>query len=177
MEVLFNESFAARLQYVTFPLELIGITLALIEVRFPRAAAYLTGQIERLSMPIQEMRAGEVGAESLMERSLATLLSRVVKAGLYVLTAIYVVQLIYLAVVRWPEMGWLVGFGAGFLVTVIAATVALIILGLTLFFLVVGGSDFAQRFVAGRAIGTLGILIAGLGLLGELYQFLTQLVH
>jgi hypothetical protein len=53
----------------------------------------------------------------------------------------------------------------------------LVIRGLTLFFLVVGGSDFAQRFVAGRAIGTLGILIAGLGLLGELYQFVTQLVH
>ena len=45
-----------------------------------------------------------------------------------------------------------------------------------MYFLVVGGSDFARRFVAGRAIGTLGILIAGLGLLGELYQLLTQII-
>jgi hypothetical protein len=65
MEVLFKESLAARLQYVTFPLELIGFTLALIEVRFPKAAAYLTGRIELLSMPLQELRAGEVATESL----------------------------------------------------------------------------------------------------------------
>ena len=56
-------------------------------------------------------------------------------------------------------------------------TITLVIIGITTFFLVVGGTDFAKRFVAGRAIGTLGILIAGLGLLGELYQFVTQLVH
>ena len=35
---------------------------------------------------------------------------------------------------------------------------------------------FADRFVKGRVVGTLGITIAGFGVLGEGYQFTTQLV-
>lgn len=177
METFFNETIAARLQYVTFPLELIGLTLALIEVRFPKAAAYLTRQIERLSVPMQELRSGESGSESVMERSLGALLSRILKAGFYILTAIYGVKLVYRLFSRGPAPDWLVGMFISYLISAIVMTVALVVLGLTMFFLVVGGSDFARRFVAGRAIGTLGILIAGLGLFGELYQFLTQLIH
>ena len=39
METLFDERIAAGLQYATFPLELIGLTLALFEVRFPGVTA------------------------------------------------------------------------------------------------------------------------------------------
>jgi len=177
METLFDVTFAARLQYVTFPLELTGLALALIEVRFPRVAESLTRQIERLSMPFEELRSGQSGRESVMERSLETLLSRVLKTGFYVLSAFYGAVLIYQLLSRTPDLNWLIGFAIGYLVSAVVITIALVILGLTVFFLVVGGSDFARRFVAGRAIGTLGILIAGLGLLGELYQLLTQLVH
>ncbi len=177
MEQLFNEALAARLQYLTLPLELIGLTLALIEIRFPKAAEYLTRRIEQLAMPMEAMRAGESGPESLMERSLETMLRRILKAGLGLLTLIYLVQGVYTLIALWPEFGWLIGFGVGYLITAIVLTITLVLIGVTTFFLVVGGSDFAQRFVAGRAIGTLGILIAGLGLLGELYQFVTQLVH
>ena len=35
---------------------------------------------------------------------------------------------------------------------------------------------FADSFVEGRAVGTLGIIIAGFGMLGEAYQFTTQLI-
>ena len=35
---------------------------------------------------------------------------------------------------------------------------------------------FASDFVEGRTVGTLGIIIAGFGVLGEAYQFTTQLV-
>lgn len=177
MEFVFNENLAARLQYLTLPLELIGLSLALIEIRFPRAAEYLTRQIERLAMPMKSMRAGESGPESLMERSLATLLKRVLNAGFGLLTLIYFIRGVYGLFTRWPELGWLIGFGIGYLISTIVLAIALVLVGITTFFLVVGGTDFAQRFVAGRAIGTLGILIAGLGLLGELYQFITQLVH
>ncbi len=89
----------------------------------------------------------------------------------------YLLQGIYGLFTRWPEFGWLIGFGIGYLISTIALTVTLVAIGITTYFVVVGGTDFAQRFVAGRAIGTLGILIAGLGLLGELYQLITQLVH
>ncbi len=174
MESFFNEAVAARLQYVTFPLELIGLTLALIEVRFPKAAAYLTRQIERLSMPIEDLRSGN---DATVGKSLETLLSRILKAGFGILTVIYLVKIVYGLLSSGFDLKWLTGVFIGYLVFAIIMTVALVIIGLTMFFLVVGGSDFARRFVAGRAIGTLGILIAGLGLLGELYQFLTQIAH
>ena len=47
MDGFFNDAVAARLQYFTFPLELIGLSLALIEVRIPKTAEYLTRQIEK----------------------------------------------------------------------------------------------------------------------------------
>ena len=84
-----------------------------------------------------------------------------ITAGSIALTAFYFVLLAYLLISRWPDLGWLLGFGIDYVVSVIVAIVSLVILGLTVFFVVVGGSDFARRFVAGRAIGTLGILIAG----------------
>ena len=177
MELIFDETLAARLQYLTLPLELIGLTLALIEIRFPKAADYLTRRIERLAMPMAAMRAGDSGAESLMERSLGTLLRRVLNAGLGLLTLFYLVQGIYTLAVRWPDLGWLIGFLIGCLITAIVLSITLVLVGVAAFFLVVGGTDFAKRFVAGRAIGTLGILIAGLGLLGEVYQFVTQLMQ
>lgn len=177
MGALFNEAVAASLQYVTFPLELIGLTLALIEVRFPKLAASLTRQIERLSAPMEELRSGRSGSESMMERSLGALLARVLRTGYYILTAFYAAKLIYELLSRGPEAGWLLGMFISYVISAVIMTIVLLILGLTMFFLVVGGSDFARRFVAGRAIGTLGILIAGIGLLGELYQLITQLVH
>ena len=70
MENLLSEALASSLQYVTFPLELIGVALALIEIRLPKVAAYLTTQIERLSALIQDMRTGQSGSESIMQRSL-----------------------------------------------------------------------------------------------------------
>ncbi len=177
METFFNETVAAGLQYVTFPLELIGLTLALIEVRFPKLAAYLTEQIEQLSAPMRDLRSDESSGESMMERSLGLLLSRVLRTGYYILTAIYIAKLIYQLIDRGPETSWLIGLLISYIVSGVVLTIALLVLGLTMYFLVVGGSDFARRFVAGRAIGTLGILIAGIGLLGEFYQLLTQIVH
>ena len=177
MDTFFNETVAAGLQYVTFPLELIGLTLALIEVRFPRLAAYLTQQIEQLSAPMRDLRSDQSSSESIMERSLGLLLSRVLRTGYYILTAIYTAKLIYQLLVRGPETSWLIGLLISYIISGVIMTIALLVLGLTMYFLVVGGSDFARRFVAGRAIGTLGVLIAGIGLLGELYQLLTQIIR
>lgn len=43
--------------------------------------------------------------------------------------------------------------------------------------LALGGiAFFADRFVEGRAVGTFGMILAGIGVLGEAYQFTTQLV-
>jgi len=112
-----------------------------------------------------------------MERSLGLLLSRVLWSGYFVLTAVYAAKLIYQLIDRGLETGWLIALLMSYIISGIIMTIALLVLGLSMYFLVVGGSDFASRFVTGRAIGTLGILIAGIGLLGELYQLLTQIIR
>ncbi len=113
----------------------------------------------------------------MMERSLGLFLSRVLRTGFYILTAIYIAKMIYQLLDRGPEASWLIGLLISYVISGVIVTIALLVLGLTMYFLVVGGSDFARRFVAGRAIGTLGILIAGTGLIGELYQLLTQIIR
>ena len=35
---------------------------------------------------------------------------------------------------------------------------------------------FVRQFVPGRTVGTMGLLVAEMGLMGEAYQFTTQLV-
>ena len=175
MYSIFNELIAARLQYLTFPLELAGIALALIELRFPALADYLTRQIERLAMPMSAARREVDDDTSALEHSLGTFLSRLLQAGFYAITLFYVVMAVVGVTVRGFDADWFFGFAIGYVMSVIGLTVLLVTLGVMTFFIVVGGSDFAQRFVAGRAIGTLGILIAGLGLLGELYQLLVQI--
>lgn len=176
MDGFFNEAVAARLQYVTFPLEAIGLTLALIELRYPRAAAWLTRRIERLATPMDALRQGGEADQGALERSLEALLSRLLTAGFVVLTGVYFLRGLHGLVAGHEDWGWAVGLFVEFLVVAITMIVVLVLLGLAAWFLVVGGSDFANRFVAGRAIGTLGLLIAGLGLLGEAYQFFTQLL-
>jgi len=44
---IFNENTAALLQYFTFPLEFIGITLALIEVRFQALTLRLNAMLKQ----------------------------------------------------------------------------------------------------------------------------------
>ena len=58
---------------------------------------------------MQELRTGQSGSESLIERSLGALLSRLIKTGFYSLTAIYSVKLIYQLFSRAAELDWLVG--------------------------------------------------------------------
>ena len=177
MNKFFDPVIAGHLQLVTFPLEVIGVALALIEVRFPRATAWLTQRIERLATPMEELRAGRSGRGSLTERSLAAFLTRVLRAGLALLSGLFLGRLAWLLFGPESYETWLFGFLLSYLVSTVVMTVTLVLLGVTTFFFVVGSSDFVNRFVAGRAIGTLGILIASIGLLGELYQLMSRLLN
>ncbi|XOV89734.1 MAG: hypothetical protein ACFHX7_07580 [Pseudomonadota bacterium] len=177
MSSMFDPDVAAALQYVTLPLELIGLLLALIEVRFPRAAASLTRQIARLAAPMEALRSDEpFDRTAPIERSLGLLLRRVIHAGFLLLTLFFLLQMGIGLLQGEAGVGWLLGFLIGYLIAGIIMTVMLVVVCVVTYFLVISSSDFAQRFVAGHAIGTLGILIAGLGLLGEVYQLLTQMM-
>ena len=174
----FNPSTAATLQYISFPLEVIGLTLALIEVRFPTTAARMTRTVERLAQPVDELRHGRpTGAgEMEIERALGTLLQRVLTVGFVVLFGYFAIRTLVDAMTGALAADWLVGTFITLIVTSIITAVGLTLFSVIVYFTVIGGSDFARRFVAGRAIGTLGILIAGCGVLLEGYQFLQQIV-
>lgn len=47
----FSNEVATTLQYYTFPLEVIGLTLAVIEVRFPGMARSIASTVEKAARP------------------------------------------------------------------------------------------------------------------------------
>jgi hypothetical protein len=169
---LFNDSIATQLQYFTLPLELLGITLAYIELRLPKTAARITRWIERMATPIESLRESQADAEATIERSLVAFLTRLIRFGVFVVAGVFLIRLF----LRLANTGFsgslLLAWAINVTVSVIVTIVALVVIGVTAYFFVVGGSDFVKRFVAGRAIGTLGIVLASFGLLGEFYQFL-----
>lgn len=121
---------ATTLQYYTFPLELIGLTLATIEVRFPRTAKRLAKYINKRG-PRKELLI-----------------------GLWIPVAIVLVLL----------------------VTFNESVVRSLLPGVVLTFVLAAVYTISSNWVNGREVGTLGIIIAGFGVLGEAYQFTTQLV-
>ncbi|MEQ8859320.1 MAG: hypothetical protein RIC56_11800 [Pseudomonadales bacterium] len=176
---------AANLQFFTLPMEIIGFALALIEVRFPKAAQRLARFVAGLAEPIARIRASGNGgpggaadqlAEAALERSLKALLTRVITIGLVVVVIYFLVGLLIRASAGGATLGWAVGEVIALAVTSVFVVVALVVVSLAVYFSVTAGSDFIQRFVAGRAVGTLGILIAGIGVLGECYQLATYML-
>lgn len=172
---------AALLQYLTFPMEVAGFTLALIEVRFPAAAQRIARAIARLAYPLEALRgeadsAERHGGRSVLARGLNALLSRVLTIGFLAVATWYLFGAAAAVLAGEASTAWAVGQLIGFLVTVVVTVVALTVACLAVYFAVTGGSDFVQRFVAGRAVGTLGLLIAAVALLGEGYQFAANLV-
>ena len=136
------------------------MTLAAIEVRFPDLARRIDGYFkERATNPGPTM-SGEI-------RRLGTLKFLSVGAA-----ATYALGLVF-SLIFWLSLDitllWALGAG------LLAGT----ILAVSMFFIERGLESFmrlSSSWVVGRSVGTLGIIIAGFGVLGEAYQFTTQLV-
>jgi hypothetical protein len=62
------------------------------------------------------------------------------------------------------------------LVTFNESVVRSLLPGVVLTFVLAAVYTISSNWVNGREVGTLGIIIAGFGVLGEAYQFTTQLV-
>ena len=141
MEIFSNEV-ASTLQYFTLPLEVIGLTLAAIEVRFPSLASRIAGYI------VTAVEKGERdGAD----------LKRIVSKKELVMTAIGVSILVFAVITSgYPNA---VVYGSCTFVAVISLSYIA-----------------AVKWIPGKTVGTLGIIIAAFGVLGEAYQLTTQLV-
>ena len=151
----FSNEIAYTLQYFTFPSEVVGLTLAAIEVRFPRVAARMHQYFVQDKQDTQkEFNYGFI-------KTLKT--SYLVQIAL-VLYLLAVLTLAY--------------FEDNVRLGVALAAAPLILIPLLSFgvTLMLRAYEFLTNWVPERSVGTLGLMIAGFGVLGEAYQFTTQLV-
>jgi predicted PurR-regulated permease PerM len=160
----FTESASDYIQFISMFLEIIGITLAYIEIRYK---------------PL----ANRIEAKILYEETrIRNFVSRLNDNKLFVsLATIFFVFIFFL------DIPYLVGFfdrivpekWTGTLMWVIRLTIPIIVffvagVGFILF------GDFVSwlnRFSNGHAIGALGVVVTFLGLLGETYQVITILMY
>lgn len=180
---LLNSNFASSLQFVSLPLELIGLTLATIEVRFPiltsRINAYLESQVHLWGVAktqikqkhpfVYKLHGGDsrwhIPMPALVYHTLTALVAVIAVAAILFLSARALHHFDLIDAIDLDTVSSL--YDAFFFwVYLPISGVAMIALGVTF---------IAVKFVANRAVGTLGIIIASVGVLGEGYQLLVQL--
>jgi len=168
MEIFSNE-IATTLQYFTFPLEVIGLTLATIELKFPsltnRIGAYFA-DVEMQSKKRSFWIIDDVPKWSPFYKLSKQSRRRVVITILTLAMVTFV--FVTIQMVREGQFLPAAGFTGLLLVS--------LVLGYGLEKLMAAFYQFINTWVGGRTVGTLGIIIAGFGVLGEAYQFTTQLV-
>ena len=177
--MLLDQDFANTLSLFTFPCEVVGLGLATIEVRFPETAARISAWIRNewdellLDFGTGDLPPRRVFGLPLPRYNLS--MNAWVRRKPLWGAAFYWVLLASAA-----PLGALIGTwrspertladyhllvelatGAGM------ATVALLVAGILW---------FSVAFVRDREVGSLGIVIAAIGVLGEAYQFAVQLL-
>ena len=151
----FSNEIASTLQYFTFPLEVIGLTLAAIEVRFPKLAARMHQYL------VQDQQEFQKQFDYGFLKTLKT--SYLVQITLI----LYLLAVLTFAYFEDNLIGGLV-----------LAVAPLILIPFLSFgsTLMLRAYIFLTNWVPERSVGTLGLIVAGFGILGEAYQFTTQLV-
>ena len=184
MEIFSNEV-ASTLQYFTFPLEVVGLILATIEVRFPEVAARISQFIKHEWANFVEVK--EILPQPPFREDYSNMLSwmndyldywrattSVTIQSLIFFIGFILVPMLIVSTIMFPSItgmqlvemifGVLVEFAAG----VTPWVFPIVVISVSLW--------ASAKWVEEREVGTLGIIIAGFGVLGEAYQFTTQLV-
>ena len=185
---LSRNEIAATLQYFTFPLEVVGLTLAVIEIRFPSSARKIEAVITSYGSfhssrnekkQIEDQQAGEVYGRTIskmfgLDVSRYGGVTRQVIMSIGGMLTAFALVTIFFSLKGGISGEWLMNHPS--IVQAIFALTGVAMIGFGLYSSSDVLSRFAVSFVEGRAVGTLGIIIAGFGVLGEAYQFTTQLV-
>ena len=141
--IFFSENMAYWLQFITLPLEVVGLTLATIEVRFPGIAEQLSNRVLAV-VERNELEAGNM--------------KRVIEPREVIATMLLIGVLVVIIFVTGNPWTSIFGFFGVALIVSLSYVVAV-------------------KWVPGRTIGTLGLIVAGFGVLGEFYQMVAQVVH
>ena len=145
MNDMFTNAIADTVQLFSLPLEVVGLALALIEVRLPTIAGKITTEINRFI------------SDLLAENSTRAKLFVVwICSALLAATLRYIIETGVLGVTNLRQL-------------IAVAVFFTLVLTVGIFFI-------CDRWVPGRAIGTLGLILAGLGVLGEGYQVAVMLI-
>lgn len=158
----FNETASNYIQFISMFLEMVGITLAYIEIRYKPLANKIESRILQ-----EEIRIKDFGYRLIKNKSFSSLIT------------------IFITVVFFIEIPYMVGFFDRIIpadwnhvkIAVIWLTAPFIILFLAgfLFILLCDFIAWLNHFSHGHAIGALGVVVTFLGLIGETYQVLTIL--
>ena len=175
MEIFSNE-IASTLQYFTFPLEVVGLTLATIEVRFPLMARQISEWVARhessaevYTRSHEQTGIGAIGVrfESLLENLINSWAVKLpdrlqwsfkvnrLPAPKWYVRATYVITFVIIAM-----LAYLVYSVEGTFNTrqmyILGSAVVIAVVGYTTLALLRLLIQFSDNFVEGRAVGTLG---------------------
>ena len=195
----FNSKAADVVQLVALPVEIIGFTLALIEIYFTDLARqiesflddyedFLWRNIKKLSiqnikttvLQVKEIIRANFGI-SKSERKFSWAAVLTLLAGISVMLAevgldlyIFKLPLLPSIAVIFVMILLLLHFVwvVVIMVTLILALVSLVML--VFFVPIVSSINFLNRLTKGRALGAIGLILAFCGLLGEIYQVVTM---
>lgn len=185
---MFSTQLLDTLQVVAFPLEVLGFSLALIEVRFPRLAEAMVNGISRTVAKAVSRSASfemqERDSVSLLKHARSRLIGK--DGGTNYLSLVlpaYVLKVVWWAFLLWGLALLTVILGAmifgvspdlakGVLQILLILAMPIAASGIICGLDMLAGAlvYFTDRFVEGRAVGTLGLFIAGLGVLADGYQ-------
>ena len=160
----FNDTAAEYIQFISMILEMIGITLAYIEIRYKS----LANAMERKIL-LEESRIKNLAYKLIENKLFVSLVT------------------IFITVVFFIEIPYLVGFFdrvipedwthiKAMIIWMTLPIIVLFVIGIG-FILLGDFISWLNHFSEGHAIGALGVVVTGMGLLGDTYQVITILVH
>ncbi len=160
----FNETASNYIQFISMVFEIVGITLAYIEIRYKP----LANKIE-LKLLADESRIKDFAFKLLQNKFSVTLIT------VFIMTVFFI------------EIPYLVGFFDRIIpenwknieAVVIWLTFPIIFMFVVLILMILMGDfvSWLNRFSEGHAIGALGVVVTFLGLLGDTYQAMVILVN
>ncbi len=160
----FNETTSEYVQFISMVFEIMGITLAYIEIRYKPLATRIEAKIMAEETRLKDF------AYQLIQNKLSVSLITVF------ITIVFFIEIPYLAGLfdkiippDWKSVEHIVIWSTFPIIFLFIAWVAAIFVG-----------DFVawlNEFSEGHAIGALGVVITALGLMGDTYQAITILVN